>query len=354
MSKIKIQAKNPFLPIYEVEGKGHELGLQIGKLCKEQIQKTINTSNNWFMERKNRDQNQPDFLNENLIITKQNFPQYIEEIRGYADGADVDFRDIWILNSADYFSEDKCSDIILKSKNKIIQAHNEDFNSYNSQNSYFLHIGGQKSEILAHTYPGVIPGFSFAMNSHGISVTCNSIPNTDRNQGVSRKIIDRWALESTSLEQFIDRITFKPRSGVFSYNLASSIEFKAFNIESTEEEIQISNPDDSDGFLQHTNHYICEKWKSRNKIKDPSTTSFNRYDRLLQIVPQSDNNIESALNIISDDRVLTHENEIFPGWYGLSFCSVIFEITSNGTKMVTWPYSRDSSAIVQAEVLKGD
>ncbi len=350
MAKLKVQAENPFLPIFEIaSGSGYELGLQIGTKCKERIQKTLVQSNNWFIERKERDNHDPSFLDLTLEIAKKYLPKYVEEIRGYADGANVDFRDICILNSADYATEETCSEVILRTSDKIVIGHNEDFNNANSDLSYFLHIISENYEIFTHTYPGVVPGFSFGLNSSGLTMSCNSLPNTDRNVGVSRKLLDRWALESSNIAEFVERISFKPRSGVFSYNIASMTESKVLNIETTEQEIYVTEPMESHF---HTNHYLCEKWKPKNRYKDPTTTSFHRYNRLKEIVQDSKVSTKSAFDIISDPGVFTREAELYPGWYGKSFASVVYDITPESLKMVIWPYSRERSAIFEVTLQK--
>jgi hypothetical protein len=125
-------------------------------------------------------------------------------------------------------------------------------------------------------------------------------------------------------------------------------ELTVLNIETTEQELFISEPEKH---FFHTNHYLCNKWTEKNKHKDPSTTSFSRFKRLLEIVPGSDVTQESALKLISDPKVFSYENEIYPGWYGKSFASVVYNITSEKSSMVIYPYNRDSSSKIEINLL---
>ncbi|MBN2156717.1 MAG: hypothetical protein JW776_11810 [Candidatus Lokiarchaeota archaeon] len=345
---MKIDTQKPFLPIYSVKGSGYDLGFQIGQLAKHHIQKTLIPENKWFMERKNLDDSDPTFLNSTLALTKKYLPKYVEEMKGLADGAEVPFRDIWVINSADRETYDleTCSDIIIKSSNGIIHGHNEDFNNKNSDFSYFLHIISENgTEIFSHTYPGALSGTSFAVNSHGLSITQNTLPNPNQNMGISRKVIDRWLLEAESIDDAINRINITPRSGVFSYNICSLMEHRAINVETTEFESFLTEIYKN---YFHTNHYLHPS--NRHIPIHPTSTTKTRFSRLEELVPLANATLEDVLVVLSDPKIFCTEREIYPGWFRKSFSTVIYEFSTNRLKTVIFPYNRDPETVIRVDI----
>jgi isopenicillin-N N-acyltransferase-like protein len=345
---LRIFATKPFLPIIHAEGSGYQLGYQVGKQTKSKIRQILKPENIWFSERKELDKQNSSFLDRVLQITEENFPQYIEEIRGYADGAGVDFRDLWIVNSADHqtMQFETCTDVIFKSVDEVILGHNEDFNDINSDPSFFLHMKlDDGTTIFAHTYPGALPGTSFGINSHGIAITCNTLPNPNKNVGVSRKVIDRWLLESRSIDETLSRINYLPRCGVFSYNIAGTNPLRAVNVETTEYAIYLTEV--ADRFF-HTNHYLADEYF--HIPVHPSSTSISRYKRLQELVPSAKKTPNDALNILSDSKVKSLSREIYPGWFSRSFATVIYHLTEDEIEMQIIPYSRISSEEILVKI----
>jgi hypothetical protein len=347
---LKISTKKSFLPIVYAEGSGYKLGYEIGRQVKSQINQILSSENIWFSERNELDQEDPTFLNQILKVTQQHFPQYIEEVRGYADGADVSFRDLWVINSADHqtMQFETCTDLFLKTDKELILWHNEDFNDINSDHSYFLHLKMDNGvEIFSHAYPGALPGTSFALNSNGMCFTCNTLPNPEKTVGVSRKILDRWMLESPSINETLKRIQFFPRCGVFSYNLASLDTHCGLNIETTETGIYATEVSD---YFYHTNHYLNRDFM--DVPVHPTSTSEIRYNRLKELVPPVSNTPRETLKILSDPKVLSVAREIYPGWSTRSFATVIYHLIKNKMVVDIWPYSREPDSKIRVELTK--
>lgn len=350
-NKIQIEAPSPLLPIFTVEGKGYELGRSVGQQARTRIQKTLVESNDWFYERKKEDLKDSTRLDMLLKFSKLNFPEYVEEIEGVADGSEMDFRDIWIMNCADSIQlGEHCTDIHFKTPQKLILGHNEDFNNATSDLSYFLHMKLESgSEIFAQTYPGMLPGYSFACNSFGLAMTCNTVPNYKKVDGVPRQILDRWALESENIEEIVHRLSFSPRSGTFSYNILSVQEHRLINLETTQDSTFMTEIED---LYFHTNHYLEESCK--DIPLNPISTSPRRFKRLMELKAEIRPKMYSktkVLSLLSDKKVLSIERQLYPGWYGKSFATSIFESKNHILSASIYPYSRNSDEIVQIKIM---
>jgi len=140
-----------------------------------------------FIKHKSWDAKNPSYIDKMLNLSKQVFPQYVNEIQGLADGAGYEFRELFIHNSMHIPDLANCSTGIIKFSDKIYLAHNEDFNELMGENSYFLYVELEDNKgFFSHCYPGVLPGMSFGFNSEGLMVTCNSLPDPTKSVGVSR------------------------------------------------------------------------------------------------------------------------------------------------------------------------
>ncbi|NHK31051.1 MAG: hypothetical protein FK730_06840 [Asgard group archaeon] len=247
------------LPFFRAKGTNYEIGFQIGKEFKKEINNTL-TNRDKFIELKNWDSKNKSQINEMLKLSKKVFPNFIDEIQGLADGAGFDFRDIFIHNSMHLLALTNCSTGILKLSDKIFLAHNEDFDPIMEENRYFLFVEQEdKIDFFAHCYPGVIPGMSFGFNISGLLLTCNFLPDPTKSLGISRILFGRAILEQASIQDAIKIIdSYAPRTGGASYTLYSLNEKRVVNVETTGTDS--THIEITDRFFR-ANHYISEQFK---------------------------------------------------------------------------------------------
>lgn len=100
----------------------YDLGLQLGAHFKVAVQSKMNKvvrDDAWALKLRR--------AQEYLAVTKQYFLQYVQEIEGYAEGAEVDFLEFWTRSLEDefsYYRDEHCTSIITND-GKLI-SHNED------------------------------------------------------------------------------------------------------------------------------------------------------------------------------------------------------------------------------------
>ncbi|CAH1968401.1 unnamed protein product [Acanthoscelides obtectus] len=131
-----------------------------------------------------------------LNCVKSNFPQYIRELEGIADGAQVPFHKLFLLHMDNIIAypcrkecEAKpqgCSSICLNEKGQEILGHTEDALSETLNHYYYVaaHIISDKPEgkwkvteekFTSLCYAGHLPGYTMGCNHHGLVYSVNTI-----------------------------------------------------------------------------------------------------------------------------------------------------------------------------------
>ncbi|MFW9999106.1 MAG: C45 family autoproteolytic acyltransferase/hydrolase [Candidatus Hodarchaeota archaeon] len=295
------------LPVLRVSGTNYEIGFQVGQHFKERIKNTLDNLPG-FKVNKVWDNKNPERLKKVKKISEKYFPQYMEELRGYAEGSGIEFNDIFIHNYFHMPRVDDCSTGIFKYENKTLIAHNEDAHPIIGKNAYFLFEKLENgSSFLVYSYPGMLPGVAFGFNSYGIFFCCNSLPDPTKSVGLSRNFLGRNIFEQKSIEDsLLAAQRHTPRSGGVSYNVVSLKANVAVNLETTG---NLSYRTDIADRYFHTNHYISEGFGSKNFPIYEGSLSKERLEGGLKLLYNVEKNAEGLLQILSDDSVFVKFQE---------------------------------------------
>lgn len=204
------------------------------------------------------------------IQAETHYPNLMEELRGMASGAEIPFKDLFLLNIHAEIStrmttrseseSPGCSTIYWHTDRDRLLFHNEDGHlAY--QGLMFMVKATLPSgvTVLTLTYPGFLMGNGPALNSHGIFQTTNFISSSECRIGIPRYFLGRAALEAKTLEQAIRIVTRPERAFAYHHNLGSVQEKKIYSVEVTPDNFQITEP----GHLYiHTNHLILDQTRS--------------------------------------------------------------------------------------------
>jgi isopenicillin-N N-acyltransferase-like protein len=200
---------------------------------------------------------------------------YVEEMRGIAEGAGVSFEDIFLLNARTEIMKlavrpdlraqlartdvpDGCTGVtVLPSATRdghLIHAQNWDWKVECVQTCVVLRISRDDGpDVLTLTEAGMLARSGF--NAAGIAITGNNLEcDRDYSQiGVPLALIRRKALESSSLALAMHAVYATPKSG--SNNMAvSHSEGIVINFEcAPDETFQVHA---KDGLLVHANHWV--------------------------------------------------------------------------------------------------
>jgi len=84
----------------EVNGSYRDIGYQIGQVFKKNINEVINRRSKWHSKLINiiKSEDGQKLSAKLLELSQKHFPDVIEEIKGMADGAGIQFDHIWAIN----------------------------------------------------------------------------------------------------------------------------------------------------------------------------------------------------------------------------------------------------------------
>ena len=295
------------LPVLRVSGTNYEIGFQVGQHFKERIKNTLDYSP-IFKVNKIWDKKNPERLKKVKKISEKYFPQYMEELRGYAEGSGIEFHDIFIHNYSHMPRANDCSTGIFKYENKTLIAHNEDAHPIIGKNAYFLFEKLENGpSFLVYSYPGILPGVAFGFNSNGIFFCCNALPDPTKSVGLSRIFLGRNMFEQKTIEDsLLAAQRYTPRSGGVNYNVVSLKTNSAVNLETTGNASY--RTDIADRFF-HTNHYISEGFGPKNFPIREGSLSKERLEGGLKLLYNVEKNTQGLLQVLSDDSVFVKFRE---------------------------------------------
>ncbi|XP_069701200.1 beta-alanyl-dopamine/carcinine hydrolase-like [Periplaneta americana] len=134
---------------------------------------------------------------ETLASVRKNFPQYVREMEGFAEGAKVPFYKLFLLHldvilpnvlnqKTDQKKDTGCSTVCCNEPGEEIMGHTEDALAETLGHFYFVsaHIVSdtpqgkwkvKEEHFTSLCYAGFLPGLTMSYNHHGLAFTCNSI-----------------------------------------------------------------------------------------------------------------------------------------------------------------------------------
>lgn len=236
----------------------YDLGRQMGEKLKDQVKLAISEEKDEDFESRKR------LARKMLDLTKPEFPDYVDELKGYAEGAQVDFLDLWTLAIEDdaYIKEDKpgkCTTIITNNGSLI--AHSEDWSPKVANNIYVLKKTIGDLTTLELYYICTLGGASIGINSNGFTTAVNTLFSTPTQIGIPKCIPARILLDTNNPQSDFEKIKKLKLADGYNHNIID-INGKIINFEFTINDAIETHPNSP---FVHSNHCLTIK----NKLKDP-------------------------------------------------------------------------------------
>ncbi|XP_001599569.1 uncharacterized protein LOC100114612 [Nasonia vitripennis] len=155
---------------------------------------------------------------ETLACVKEQYPQYVREIEGTADGSGVPFYKLFLMHLDDIVPNAAadgaqgntqpvgCSSIICNHPGQEILGHNEDaltetMNHWYLVDAHVVEPGLQEEKFCSLSYAGFLPGYTMGYNHHGLVYSINTLSaRTLRSGKTPRYFITRALL---GVENFV-------------------------------------------------------------------------------------------------------------------------------------------------------
>lgn len=305
-----------------VRGTPYERGLTYGQLCRDEINVSIRGYEILFKETKGISWEDARKISEYyLSLLRDSEPDYVEEMRGIAEGAEVDLLDIAAFNSrteiiyaqAEKTDVSECTTISLMAPategGRVIAAENWDYSTLLRNSLVIVHVYQEdKPDFVMVTEAGMIGGIG--MNDYGIAVLLNALITTVPCQGIPLRARMRAMLEAENLGDAYVKGSCEPVS--VANLIATHKDGVAIGFEMDSQTIEPLIPED--GVLVHTNHYIGPKMYLAHDVNHRGS-SYIRLQRIRTLVKERHGKITigDVMNMLRDHAgypysICDHEN----------------------------------------------
>lgn len=305
-------------PFLELEGTSYEIGYQQGKHFKEQIQNNIHCYQEMFQDYSNLKWERAKELSTRFVtvITEYN-PDYLEEIRGVADGSGFDFEDILALNCRSELvflgneldkADGGCTSIGISSDagkdGNAYLAHNWDWKTSQRASMIMMkiHQKNGKPSIFMITEAGIIGKTGF--NSAGICLYLNALSTNEASGGLPLHMAMRGILDCTTLSDAIKAAT-RMNLGCCANFMIGHKNGECIDLEIENEDFDVLYP--KDGIIVHTNHFVSPrlpKYPRKDTCKQKFADTFVRLGRADKLLRKKGTDIsEKELMDVLKDHV---------------------------------------------------
>lgn len=310
----------------------YELGLQLGHTFKKEA-----------LERIKRYQKQsfwPKRMSASLPLlhaSKKIFPQYIDELRGYAKATGINFFEFWTISLEDELDWIEHCTSVITNRGRLI-AHNEDFDRGTENSICFLKKTIGDLTIFELFYYNTLGGNSASINSHGVIQLVNTLKQTDSQIGVPKNIIGRWMSESRDPSADFQKLKTIKRSSGYNFIYVKN-NFGIINIECTAKHQLLSVPRLP---YVHTNHYIT---KLKKYERYTGKSSYERYAFAKKHMKKN-MDAQNIMEVMNDSTVGFDESVMNENTIG----KIVFDLEKND--MYVWLLREASKGFIKFDFEK--
>lgn len=332
-------AKRSSLPLIEASGKPHEMGREIGRKCAARAvayRRSIGTAIQYYTG--SPWSKAVEMAKSYLPHADEFYPDYVEEIRGFAEGSKLPFDDLFALCCHELMSPEGfkgCTDIVangdVTQDGNVLAGHNEDWSWDQLPTVVFLHARPKgKPEFFTTSYAGLVP--SCGMNSSGISITGNALSPNDTRVGIPKIFPVRKVMEAKRIGEAMDYAMPSGRASSYN-NIVCDKNGEMYSLEGSATNSAALYA--LDGYMVHTNHYTAEWMRKFESYPGSLSCSTFRYNRALRLLEDQLGAVtpESMMSIFRDHvnkpgSICRHADpKIHPLDVSETIFSVIYDLT---------------------------
>lgn len=221
--------------------------------------------------------------------------EYLEEMKGLADGAGIDIHDVMNMTAhVDFFSILMCSVVVTSGEatpdNKLVEARNLDWadgglQELDKYSTIFVVRPDRGHSFVSVIYPGIV-GALTAVNDQKLTVELNFVMTADKQKrGFPALLMVRHIAQNASnLDEAEKILRDIPRMAGYNLTITDGKTNEARTIEVTAGTVG-AVPMSERGVLVSTNHYISSELASTNPTGKRPTglPSTVRFDRLTEL-----------------------------------------------------------------------
>ncbi len=291
--------------VIEVSGKPFDMGRQAGRKCAAKAKayrKAIAESIEFCTGMKWSQATEQSKLY--LPHAKDFYPDFVEELEGYAEGAGISFQEAFTLCCHELLSSlgfKGCTDVVASDEvtadGSVLAGHNEDWDASCLKTVVLLHAKpSKKPAFISTSYAGL--AHSTGMNDRGVCLTGNALSPNDTRIGIPKMFPVRKVLEARRIGEALESAMPEDRASSYN-NICSDKNGEIYSLEGSATDCAWLYG--TDGYLVHTNHYIAEKMR-KFESDQVSVGSIVRYNRASRLIDRQlgDVTVESLMGLFRD------------------------------------------------------
>ena len=282
-------------PYLEVSGTPREIGRGIGRMFGDKIRLGFERRADWFGDLKAFAAGEGKSAYDVFVAAAQKHtPRAFSELQGWAQGAEIPFETMMVLNLKAEFGaliakkemaasteavegNPGCSTVVFVQDGQVIHLHNEDGHEVYRDLMFMVKaVPNDGIPYVCLSYPGVLPGNAPAVNARGLVQTTNYIACKEVRLGVGRYFLDRMILEASGIDEALAWSTHPDRAFGYHHVFTSLSENRsvAVDVSPGKKEIKEIN-----GLYYHTNHLVFDGMRDEDQDeKYVSSSSTSRWD----------------------------------------------------------------------------
>ncbi len=309
---MNINSTTKSLPLIQIYGSHRQMGCQIGEACREQIKHSIFNARKLLDEAYDRLQLSWEGAQiqsrKYLPFAEERYPQYVEEMKGIADGANVSFDDVVVVNAMEAVTTDalhltKCTSMAVSQERtangSVLMAHNEDWVPEDEPDVFMVYARPEdEPPFLAMTYGALLP--NIGLNDAGLAQCCDSVYPSDSRIGIPRVIVSRAVLSARTPSQAIRHMLVPHRAAGYNHLLVHE-SGEMYSVEVSARKFSVLS--NGDGYMVHTNHYLDPQMQAVEQDSDELICTRIRYFRAQRLLKQSSAHTVKTLQAIQRDHI---------------------------------------------------
>ena len=299
-------------PLVRVSGSHREIGRQIGEACKKQVQHGVENGRSLVADAYEQLEltwaGAQIQARKYLPFAQERYPQYVDELMGIAEGAEVAFEDLSVINAMEAVTMDalhltRCTSMAVNEERTadghVLMAHNEDWVPEDEDDVFIIHASPKdEPPFLAMTYGGLLPNIGF--NAYGIAQMCDSVYPNDSRIGTPRVVVSRAVLASRTPDEAIRHMLSAQRAAGYNHLLVHE-SGELYSLEVSARRFAILYGEN--GYIVHTNHYLAENMQQVEREPEDLVASRVRYFRARRLIQREDTHTIKPLQAIQRDHV---------------------------------------------------
>ena len=285
--------------VVEAGGSAYKLGFEIGSQCQDLTREMVEDCRRGLKQKFDVDWDRARVIAQQFLsFCEDSIPKYVDELKGYAEGASLELEEVFILFC--FYSGERerifgCTDMVVSAgltKDKhVFMAHNEDTSP--KERKYLCLVRGKPEgapAFLTVTYGGVI--FNAGLNSAGLGFGGNALNPNDTRVGIPVDMVFRAMYGAKTMVEALTYANLPHRESSYN-NIVADTQGQIYNIEGSATDFELTYAGGS--YLVHSNHYITEKMKKyesefRHDIRETKQymCSVARFNRMSNLIVESE------------------------------------------------------------------